>query len=338
MTSGERFFARQGALSRVEVVKKFEKPRRWKRYILPVLLLAVACVGSVELWVCSFQAPDVYAAITAPIRSATRQAGEAGELFWNTLRQQTNRAVSDASARVQEGLQRLNDYLAREPDPGPEPDESEPQEEIQLVDDSAVAPPPNSRADDSVTTRAGQDGKEYLTGGIHNLIYYNQTDGAWAEKAYGSDTIGRYGCGPVAMAMVVSTLTETDIDPAKMARHCVDHGYWAKKHGSYWSIVPGVAEDFGLKCTSFPPGETERDRIVQSLATGQLLVAMMGPGHFTNRGHFIVLRGLTLDGNVLVADPASPDRSLIPWDLDLILEELSPNRSNGGPLWAISQN
>lgn len=313
-------------------MKKFEKPGRWKRYILPVLLLAVVCVGSVELWACSFQAPDVYAAITAPVRSAVRQASEASDLVWNALRRRTDRAVTDGVARVQAGLRRLDEYFTREP----EPDESEPQEESQLMDDAAVAPPPNSRADESVTARASQNGREYLTGGIHNLIYYDQTDDAWAGKAYGSDTIGRYGCGPVAMAMVVSTLTQTDIDPAEMARHCVDHGYWAKKHGSYWSIVPGVAEDFGLKCASLPPGETERDRIVQSLATGQLLVALVGPGHFTNGGHFIVLRGLTLDGSVLVADPASQDRSLTPWDLDLILEELSPNRSDGGPLWAVS--
>lgn len=309
-------------------MKKFEKPGRWKRYIFPVLLLAVVCVGSVELWVCSFQAPDLYAAITAPVRAAVRQAGEAGDLAWNALRRQTDRAVADGVARVQAGLQRLNEYLTREPD------EPELQEEVQLVDDTALAPPPQSHTDHSVTARTVRDGMEYLTGGSHELVYYNQTDDAWAGEAYGSDTIGRYGCGPVAMAMVVSTLTQTDIDPVEMAQHCVDQGYWAKKHGSYWSIVPGVAEDFGLTCTSLPPNET--DRIVHSLATGQLLVALVGPGHFTNGGHFIVLRGLTLDGSVLVADPASPDRSLILWDLDLILDELSPNRSSGGPLWAIS--
>lgn len=317
-------------------MKKFERPGSWKRYILPVLLLAVACVGAVELWVCSFQAPDVYAAITAPVRSAVRQAGEAGEAAWGALRQRTDRAVADGVARLQTELYLLNEYLARGPEPGP--DESEPQEEgeAQLVDDTAVAPPPKPRAEYSVTARISRDGREYLTGGSHEVAYYDQTDDAWQGKPYGTDNIGRYGCGPTAMSMVVSTLTETEVDPAEMARHCVKHGYWAKKHGSYWSIVPGVAEDFGLTCTSLLPEEADKDRIVHSLATGQLLVALMGPGHFTNSGHFIVLRGLTLDGSVLVADPASPDRSLTPWDLDLILAELSPKRSNGGPLWAIS--
>ena len=312
-------------------MKKFERPGQWKRYILPVLLLAVVCVGSVELLVCSFQAPDVYAAITAPVRVAARRAGEVGELAWDALRRQTDRAVADGVARVQAGLRQLNEYLTREP----EPDEPDPQE-AQLVDGAELAPPPRSRAEHYITARVFRDGGEFLTGGTHELVYYDQGNDAWWGQPYGTDNIGSYGCGPTAMAMVVSTLTDIVVDPVEMAQYCVEHGYWARGQGSYWSIVPGIAGDFGLECSSLLPEETEREQIINSLATGQLLVALMGPGHFTNNGHFIVLRGLTLDGSVLVADSASPERSLIPWDLDLILAELSPKRSSGGPLWAIS--
>lgn len=314
-------------------MKNFERPGKWKRYILPTLLLAAACIGGVELWVCSFQAPDVYAAITAPVREAALQVGEAGELIWTSLQRRTDAAVASGVSQVQAGLQRLDEYLSRQSEPEPEPDG--PAEEVQLIDGEAVAPPPRARASYSVTSISDRDGMQYLTGGNIELVYYNQTDPAWAEEPYGTDTIGRYGCGPVAMAMVVSTFTDTPTDPAQMARHCVENGYWASRHGSYWSIVPGVAEDFGLTCTSLPPEETDSETIIHCLSTGQLLVAMVGPGHFTNGGHFIVLRGVTLDGSILVADPASPDRSLTTWDLDLILEELSPNRSSGGPLWAI---
>ncbi len=55
------------------------KKSEWKRYLLLAALLASVCVGAVELWVCAYQAPEVYAAITAPLRSAVRQAEEAGE-------------------------------------------------------------------------------------------------------------------------------------------------------------------------------------------------------------------------------------------------------------------
>ena len=65
-------------------------------------------------------------------------------------------------------------------------------------------------------------------------------------------------------------------------------------------------------------------------------MALMGKGHFTNGGHFIVLRGVTLDGRILVADPNSRERSLASWDPQLILDELSASRSNGAPLWRFS--
>lgn len=108
------------------------------------------------------------------------------------------------------------------------------------------------------------------------------------------------------------------------------------KRGSYLSIVPGAAEDFGLTCTSLPPEEADADLISQHLLGGSLIVALMGPGHFTNGGHFIVLRGVTLDGSVLVGDSASRERSLTTWDAELLLEELSASRSSGGPLWIVS--
>lgn len=317
-------------------MKKSERTK-WKHYILLAALLAVCCVGAVELCVCAYQAPEVYASITAPLRSAVRQAGEAGDVAWKGLSRRFDTAVANGVAQVQAGLQRLDQFLeARHTPPPEEPQEEALQEEVQLVDGEAVKPAPRDRADFAVTALVARDGTEYLTGGNWELIYYDQTDTRWADAPYGTDSVGRYGCGPTAMAMVVSTLTGCAIDPIQMAQHCVDQGYWAKKQGSYWSIVPGTAEDFGLECTSLPPEETDYDTIARHLSAGQLLVALVGPGHFTNGGHFIVLRGLTLDGKVLVADPASLDRSLTTWDAELIMDELSASRSSGGPLWAIN--
>jgi len=59
--------------------------------------------------------------------------------------------------------------------------------------------------------------------------------------------------------------------------------------------------------------------------------------HFTKSGHFIVLRGVTSDGKILVADPASVARSNQEWDLSIILNEARPDAGAGGPLWAIGQ-
>ena len=78
--------------------------------------------------------------------------------------------------------------------------------------------------------------------------------------------------------------------------------------------------------------------LVQQLASGHLFVALMTRGHFTERGHFIILRGVTLEGRVLVADPNSRERSLAAWEPQLILDELSSSRSSGAPLWRISMH
>lgn len=79
---------------------------------------------------------------------------------------------------------------------------------------------------------------------------------------------------------------------------------------------------------------SEPQRIVDALAEGKLVVAIMLKGHFTTGGHFIVLRGVQ-DGKILVADPASYKRSQQLWDLPIILNEASRRAGAGGPFWII---
>ena len=54
--------------------------------------------------------------------------------------------------------------------------------------------------------------------GATQVVYYNQLDKRYADKPYGTDDIGTYGCGPTCMAMVVSSLTNDTVDPIEMAR------------------------------------------------------------------------------------------------------------------------
>ena len=91
---------------------------------------------------------------------------------------------------------------------------------------------------------------------------------------------------------------------------------------------------YGLEAA--PLEERTPETLRDALLSGKLVVALMGPGHFTNNGHFILLRGVTLSGTVLVADPNSTERSLCEWEPQLILDELSSNHASGGPLWTVS--
>ena len=125
------------------------------------------------------------------------------------------------------------------------------------------------------------------------------------------------------------------VNPEEMARSSVKAGCWASGHGSSLAIVERLSEAYGLECQPLDPDQLTGNDLLSYLAQGEVLVALMTKGHFTTGGHFILLRGSTLSGEVLVADPASRERSLTAWDPSLILEELSPNRAYGGPLWHI---
>lgn len=171
-----------------------------------------------------------------------------------------------------------------------------------------------------------------FTNGATEVIYFNQLDDRYANEPYGTDDIGGYGCGPTSMAIVVSSLTEDLVDPIEMSQWAYENGYWCSKSGSYHSLIPGAAEAWGLSVEGCTPSEPQR--IVDALANGKLVVALMSKGHFTNSGHFIVLRG-TQDGLILVADPASYSRSQKAWDLSIILEEASRRAGSGGPFWII---
>lgn len=172
-----------------------------------------------------------------------------------------------------------------------------------------------------------------FTDGSTPVVYFNQCDERFAGKPYGTDKIGTHGCGPTSMSIVVSTLSGETVDPIQMSRWAYEHGYWCKNSGSYHSLIPGAAAAWDLPvegCTASEP-----QRIVDALGDGKLVVAIMAKGHFTRSGHFIVLRGVTSSGKIMVADPASYNRCQQEWDLSIILNEASKRAGAGGPFWII---
>lgn len=293
--------------------------KKRKRFLPLLILLALLCVGGTELLVCRFAEPELFDTITAPVIRT-------GRAVWNTSVRTATKAFHTAGQTVGQVVERAADTVSTT--------FQTVDEDPQVAGEPAIASD-QPIADPTITELVTEDGVERITGGNVSLLYYNQGDDAWANQLYGKDPIGKYGCGPTSLSMVVSSLTEQSLNPAEMAAWASQHGYWASRSGSYLSIVPGTADAFGLHCESLG-GDCTASDLQQALASGGLVVALMGPGHFTKSGHFIVLRGATLDGGILVADPNSRDNSLTVWDPQTILEELSPSRSSGAPLWLIT--
>ena len=167
------------------------------------------------------------------------------------------------------------------------------------------------------------------------VVYYNQTDARWGNKPYGkTSTIGRAGCGPTALAIAVASLTNNKVTPYDVAQWSVANGGLCEGSGSYHSLIPNGGRHYGLTVTSIG---RDGKKLVEALQSGKLVIAIMSKGHFTSSGHFIVLRGVTEDGKILVADPASVKRSNKEWDLRIVTGEASRKvGSAGGPFWVLS--
>lgn len=317
--------------------------------------LASFCIGTVFLMTASVADPDLYFKITDPMVAYTgRKLEEVSELVvkaQNAVVQSIQRTDQYISQKVEETKEKAQekreemkeDFVSflesfePEPEPVPEEPQPEPQDLSSQALSEAMYGMSQGPADYSVTHFEvdGFTEQEFITGGTKRLVYFNQTDERWGN--YGRDSISGYGCGPTAMAMIVSTLRE-DVyyTPQEMADIFVEDGFWAYGSGTYYNFADGSGERFGLTVEYLPAETTTAETLMQHLWTGKLAIALVGPGHFTNGGHYIVLHGATLTGDVLVADPASRMRSLSVWDPQLILDELSASRAHGAPLWLFS--
>ena len=189
------------------------------------------------------------------------------------------------------------------------------------------------------TDGSGYYGTDYgditFSNAATSVVYYNQTDARWGNKPYGkTSTIGRAGCGPTALAIAVASLTSNKVTPYDVAQWSVANGGLCEGSGSYHSLIPNGGRHYGLTVTSIG---RDGKKLVEALQSGKLVIAIMSKGHFTNGGHFIVLRGVTADGKLLVADPASVKRSNKEWDLRIVTGEASRRvGSAGGPFWVLS--
>lgn len=165
------------------------------------------------------------------------------------------------------------------------------------------------------------------------VVYYNQGDAAWKSLPYSTSKIGISGCGPTSMAICISTLSGKRVTPRQTCDWAGSRGYYHSGEGSSHDVIPALAKAYNLKCKGVGK---DKSKIITALKTGKLVVAIMGPGHFTKNGHFIVLTGIK-DGKITVADCGSRARTKQTWSLDLILNESNSGAGAGGPFWIISK-
>ncbi|MDD3279556.1 MAG: lysozyme family protein [Lachnospiraceae bacterium] len=157
-------------------------------------------------------------------------------------------------------------------------------------------------------------GGSYPANGMQ-IPFYNQGD--YGNIPYGGGSIASSGCGPTSFAMIASYLTGTTITPIDAVSWC-GNSYYMPGVGTYWSYFEAAASHFG--CGSVTQ-TNDPNAVLAALADGRPVISSQRAGLFTSGGHFIVLRGITSGGKVLVNDPNDSDsKNYINREFDMMSE------------------
>lgn len=151
--------------------------------------------------------------------------------------------------------------------------------------------------------------QEYLSilnspsGGSGGMPLYHQWDPQWGNIPYGNGTISSSACGPTSFAMVVSYKKGESITPDQVVAWA-GRKFYVSGAGTSWNFFGAAANYYGI-------GNVQQtgsfDQAYAALQSGRVVICSQGPGIFTRGGHFIVLRGLSDSGKILVNDPNDND-------------------------------
>ena len=161
-----------------------------------------------------------------------------------------------------------------------------------------------------------EDHVDETSNGVPRLY---QWDKRWGYTEYSSTTFALTGCAPTAMAMVYQARTgDTSKSPYDMGVYAMQNGYATQFDGTDGSLFTYGAAGLGL--TGMIIGN-DGASLTSALANGQLVVVNVGPGDFTDSGHYFVATGLAPDGSVMINDPFSAVRSEQTWDANTIASQ-----------------
>lgn len=159
-------------------------------------------------------------------------------------------------------------------------------------------------------------GDDYVEGQIPLLI---QWDERWGYAPYGTSVVAVSGCGPTCMAMVAAGLNhDPTITPAKVAAYGTENSYVDEENNTYWAFMQEAGADFGLSCYS---GFLTEQQLAAELSAGHPVICSMGPGYFTQNGHFIVMTGYE-NGQIRINDPFSEENSARTWSYAEIQDQI----------------
>lgn len=140
-----------------------------------------------------------------------------------------------------------------------------------------------------------------------------QWDERWGYYPYGNGVIGVQGCGPTSLSMVaLHLLQDAKFTPIYITDFAMQNGCYVEGVGTAWDLMTEGAQRLGLKVQEVSLVE---NLVMRHLRQGRPIICAMGPGEFTQRGHFIVLVGVE-DGKIRINDCNSKRNSEKLWEFE----------------------
>ena len=131
-----------------------------------------------------------------------------------------------------------------------------------------------------------------------------QWDKRWGYEKYSGNYFAASGCGPTALSMVVLYLThDAQASPLAVAEYAKEAGYSVDGSGSAKTI------------------KVDEDAVKERLDEGNLIVVNVGPGDFTDNGHFMVITGYDDEG-FTINDPNSIIKSNTHWQFERLHSQI----------------
>lgn len=161
-------------------------------------------------------------------------------------------------------------------------------------------------------------------------IIYDQNDSRWANKPFGPKTISAAGCGPSAMAMIITALTHQNVTPDQVA---AVGGADPGGDGSSWTLPTTIASSGKWPIRV---DKISRDKIDNVLTSGGMVWMCGKGGPIFGGGHCIGIRGRNANDKWLIFDSGITSNSNKEWDRSVIYDGLDQNHGDASlyAVWA----